>query len=105
MLKYPGGFLLCSIFIGGIGALLTAQAAAAESAVSIDKTQIRAVIEDTTTTITLPVQYHAPAAATRTLNNKHVVLVQVRTHAATRNGEGDHQIVHPPVGQGAERAH
>ena len=48
---------------------------------------------------------HAPAAATRTLNNKHVVLVQVRTHAATRNGEGDHQIVHPPVGQGAERAH
>ena len=64
MLKYPGGFLLCSIFIGGIGALLAAQAAAAESAVSIDKTQIRAVIEDTTTTITLPVQYHAPAAAT-----------------------------------------
>ncbi len=48
---------------------------------------------------------HAPATATGTLNDKHVVLIQMRTHAATGNGEGDHQIVHSPVWQGAEGTH
>ena len=48
---------------------------------------------------------HAPAAAARTLNDEHVVLVKMWTYAAARHGEGDHQIVHAPVGQGAERAH
>ena len=48
---------------------------------------------------------HAPAAAARTLNDEHIVLVQMRAYAAARHGEGDHQIVHAPVGQGAERTH
>ena len=48
---------------------------------------------------------HAPAAATGTLNDKHVVLVEMRADAASRNGKRDHQIVDAPVGKGAERVH
>ncbi len=48
---------------------------------------------------------HAPAATAGALDDKYVVLIQMRTNAASWHGEGDHQIVHPPVGQGAERLH
>ncbi|MNV82304.1 hypothetical protein D3C71_1760300 [compost metagenome] len=47
----------------------------------------------------------APATTASSLNDKHIVLVEVRAHATARNREGDHQIVHAPVGQGAERMH
>ena len=48
---------------------------------------------------------HAPAAAAGTLNDKHIVLVEMRTDAAAGDGKRDHQIVDAPVGQGAERMH
>ena len=48
---------------------------------------------------------HAPAAAAHPLNDKHVVLIDMRTHAAAGHGEGDHQIVQTPVRQNAERTH
>ena len=48
---------------------------------------------------------HAPAATAHPLNNKHVILIDMRTHAATRHGEGDHQVIQTPVRQDAERTH
>ncbi len=48
---------------------------------------------------------HAPAAAAGTLNDKHIVLVEVRTHAAARYGERDHQVVNTPVRQRPEGMH
>ncbi len=48
---------------------------------------------------------HAPAAAAHALNNKDIVLIDMRTHAAARHREGDHQIVQTPVRQHAKRAH
>ena len=36
---------------------------------------------------------HAPAAATHALNNKDIILVDVRAHAAARYGKGDHQVI------------
>ncbi len=48
---------------------------------------------------------HAPAAAAHPLNDKHVVLIDMRTHAAARYREGDHQIIQTPVRQDAERTH
>ncbi|MNC46625.1 hypothetical protein D3C75_956510 [compost metagenome] len=40
---------------------------------------------------------HAPAAAPHALDDKYVVLIDMRPYAATRNRERDHQIVQPPV--------
>ncbi|MNL20471.1 hypothetical protein D3C87_1417200 [compost metagenome] len=48
---------------------------------------------------------HTPATTARTLNDKHVILIQMGPNAATGYREGDHQVVHAPVGQGAERMH
>ena len=48
---------------------------------------------------------HAPAAAAGPLNDEHIVLVEMRTDAAARDGKRDHQIVDAPVGQSAERMH
>ncbi len=48
---------------------------------------------------------YAPAAAAHPLNDKHIVLVDMRPHAATRDGEGDHQVIETPVRQHAERAY
>ena len=48
---------------------------------------------------------HAPAAAAHALNNKDVILIDMRADAAAGDGEGDHQVVDTPVRQGAERVH
>ena len=48
---------------------------------------------------------HAPAAAAHALNNKDVILIDMRADTAAGDGEGDHQVVQAPVRQYAERAH
>ena len=48
---------------------------------------------------------HAPATTASTLNDKDIILIDMRANAAARHREGDHQIVNAPVGEGAERAH
>jgi hypothetical protein len=48
---------------------------------------------------------HAPAAAAHALNNKDVILIDMRADAAAGDGEGDHQVVQTPVRQYAERSH
>lgn len=48
---------------------------------------------------------HAPATSPGSLNNKHIVLIKMWANAATGYGEGDHQIVNPPVRQFAKRTH
>lgn len=47
----------------------------------------------------------APAPTASALDDKHIILIQMRADAAARYGEGDHQVVDTPVRQGAERVH
>lgn len=47
----------------------------------------------------------APAPTAGALNDKHIILIQMRTDAAPGYREGDHQIVDTPVRQSAERMH
>ena len=48
---------------------------------------------------------HTPAAAAHPLDNKDVILVDMRANAAARHGVGDHQIIKAPGGQHAKRLH
>ncbi|ABV13051.1 hypothetical protein CKO_01924 [Citrobacter koseri ATCC BAA-895] len=67
--------------------------------IDLEQIRVRAML------LQLQLLAYAPAAATGSLNDKDIVLIQMRTHAAARDGKGDHQIVNTPVWQRAERTH
>ena len=48
---------------------------------------------------------NAPAPTAGALNDKHIILIQMRADAASRHREGDHQVVDTPVRQSTERMH
>src|SRR5471030_265707 len=48
---------------------------------------------------------YTPAAAASALNDEYIVLIQMRAYTTAGDRVGDHQVVHAPVRNVAERAH
>ncbi|SPW26435.1 Uncharacterised protein [Edwardsiella tarda] len=67
--------------------------------IDLEQIRMRAVLT------ALPFLPDTPASAAATLDDEDIILVDVWADATAGNREGDHQIVHPPVRQVAERSH